>query len=132
MAIFGQIKSAVNSILPQLYGDAELTTTITWKKFADSEFDEDEGVNVDTYTDYTDIKAIKVEKEVGTTNPRTSYPTGIWGMASGDVVYLFQDASVPDGASIRDLIIDGSYTYSVKKIFPVFNLIVKVEVQGYA
>jgi hypothetical protein len=132
MPIFGQIQNAVNSILPQLYGDPQLTTTITWKKFSDSNFDEDAGVNVDTYTDFTDIKAIKVEKEVGSTNPRSSYPTGIWSMASGEVVYLLQDVSVPDGASIRDLIIDGVYTYSVKKIFPVFGLIVKVEVQGYA
>lgn len=134
MAIFSQIQSAVNSILPRLYTDEGLTTILIWKKFADSDFDEDQGVNVDTYTDYPDIAAIKVEKEIGSTNPGRSYPNqqGVWSMASGDVVYLFQDDSVPDGASIRDLIVDGTDTYSVKRIFPVFGLIVKVEVEGYS
>lgn len=132
MAIFGQIRSAVNSILPQLYGDEELVTVITWKKFAGSEFNEEEGVNEDSYTDFTLINAIKVEKEIGSRNPGRAYPPGPWELASGDVVYLFQDDDVPEGASIRDLIVDGSFSYSVKKIFPVFGLIVKVEVEGYA
>lgn len=132
MGIFTQIKSAVDSILPQLYEDDDLTSTVTWKKFADSAFNVDLGVNEDTYTEYKDIKAIKVEKEVGSFNPQRTFPPGPWSMASGDVVYLFRDESIPDGASIRDMIVDGSYTYSVKKIYPVFGLIVKVEVEGYA
>lgn len=132
MGIFAQIQSAVDSILPQLYEDEDLTVTITWKVFASSEFNEDTGVNEDTYTDYTDITAIKVEKEIGSTNPGRSYPPGPWAMASGDIQYLFRHNHVPDGASIRDLIVEGNQTYSVKKIFPVFNLITKVEVEGYA
>jgi hypothetical protein len=115
-----------------LYEDEDLTSIVTWKKFADSVFNESLGVNEDTYTDYSDLSAIKVEKEIGYSNPQRTYPPGPWSMASGDVVYLFRDASVPDGASIRDLIVDGSITYSVKKIYPVFGLIVKVEVEGYA
>jgi hypothetical protein len=132
MGIFSQIQGAVNSILPQLYNDPDLITTVTWKRFLKSEFDEDAGVNVETYTDFTEISAIKVEKEIGSKNLYRSETRGSWTMASGEVVYLFQDGNVPENASIRDLIVDGSYTYSVKKIFPVFNLIVKVEVEGYA
>ena len=131
MGIFGQIQNAVNSILPQLYTDEQLTTTVTWRKFAGSSFNEASGVNEDTYTDST-IKAIKVEKEVGSTNAGRSYPPGPWSMASGDIQYLFKPESVPEGASIRDLIVEGDMTYSVKKIYPVFGLIVKVEVEGYA
>ena len=131
MGIFGQIQNAVNSILPQLYTDEQLTTTVTWRKFAGSSFNEASGVNEDTYTDST-IKAIKVEKEVGSTNAGRSYPPGPWSMASGDIQYLFKHESVPEGASIRDLIVEGDMTYSVKKIYPVFGLIVKVEVEGYA
>lgn len=132
MGIFAQIQSAVDSILPQLYEDDDLTSVVVWKKFADSNFDEDEGVNVDSYTDYEDIKAIRVEKEIGSNSPGRTYPPGPWSMASGEVQFLFQYDSVPVGASIRDLIVDGSLTYSVKKIFPVFGLIVKVDVEGYA
>jgi hypothetical protein len=132
MGIFAQIQSAVDSILPQLYEDEDLTTIVTWKKFSSSEFDHDAGVNVETYTDYTNVTAIKVEKEIGSKDMWRGNTQGILSIASGDVVYLFRDASVPEGASIRDLIIDGAFTYSVKKIFPVFGLIVKVEVEGYA
>ena len=132
MAIFSQIQSAVNSILPRLYTDPGLTTIITWKKFTSSEFDEDEGVNIDTYTDFTGIAAIKVEKEIGSGNAGRTYPPGQWNLASGDVVYLFQFDDVPANASIRDLIVEPGFNYSVKKIWPVFGLIVKVEVEGYA
>lgn len=131
MGIFGQIKNSVNSILPQLYNDPELTTALTWRKFSGSTFNEEAGVNEDTYTD-SSVVAIRVEKEVGSTNAGRTYPPGPWSMASGDIQYLFKYESVPDGASIRDLIVDGDMTYSVKKIYPVFGLIVKVEVEGYA
>ena len=132
MGMFAQIRSSVNSILPSLFGDEDLRTLVTWKKFAGSTFNESRGVNEDTYTDYASISAIKVEKEVGTRDAGRAFPPGPWGMASGEVMYLFQDGDVPAGASIRDLIVDGDYTYSVSKIYPVFNLIVKVEVEGYA
>ena len=132
MGIFAQIQSAVDSILPQLYEDEDLVNRVTWKVFSDSEFDEDQGVNVDTYTDHTDIPAIKVEKQVGTRDMWRGNTTGLLSIASGDVVYLFRDSGVPTGSSIRDLIIDGSFTYSIKKIWPVFGLIVKVEVEGYS
>lgn len=131
MGIFAQIQSAVDSILPQLYEDDDLVTVITWKRFADNVFNESLGVNEETYTDFPDINAIKVEKEVGTRNWQGNVQ-GDWSIASGDVIYLFRDQNVPDNVSVRDLIVDGAITYSVKKIFPVFNLIVKVEVEGYS
>lgn len=132
MGIFKQIQGAVNSILPTLYNDEDLTTIITWKKFKESTFDANEGVNVDSYTDYKEISAIKVEREIGSKNAGRTFPPGPWSIASGDVQYLFQFDDIPDGASIRDLIVDGSITYNVKKIYPVFGLIVKVDVVGYA
>jgi len=132
VGIFAQIKNSVNTILPRLFSDEDMVTLVVWKKFKDSAFDDTEGVNVDTYTDFKDVPAIKVEKEIGSRNPGMTFPPGPWSISSGDIVYLFQDKDVPSGASIRDLVIDGSITYSVKKIFPVFGLIVKVEVEGYA
>ena len=132
MGIFKQIQGAVNSILPTLYNDEELTTMIMWRRFLDSDYDEDEGVNVDSYTDFANIAAIRVEKEVGSTNAGRAYPPGPWALSSGVVQYLFQFGDVPLGVSIRDLIVEGSITYNVKKIYPVFDLIVKVDVIGYA
>ena len=132
MAIFKQIQGAVNSILPSLYNDEDLTTTITWKRFKSSEFNESEGVNEDTYTNFANIAAIKVERETGATSAGRHWPPGPYGLASGDVQYLFQFDDVPENASIRDLIVDGDITYNVKKIYPVFGLIVKVDVVGYA
>ena len=136
MAIFKQIQGAVNSILPTLYDDEDLTVDITWKRFKGSVFNEDEGVNEDTYTDFTDISAIKVEREMGSKDSGRTFPPGPWSIASGDVQYLFQFGDVPEGASIRDLIVEvvggQTITYNVKKIYPVFGLIVKVDVLGYA
>lgn len=135
MTIFAQIQSAVNSILPGLFTDEDLTTTVTWKVFTESTFDEDQGVNVDSYREYKNIKAIKVEKEMhGSGNFLSAGVASQMGITLGDNVYLFQADDVPTGASIRDVIVESDLgmTYSVRKIFPVFGLITKVEVQGYA
>lgn len=140
MAIFKQIQGAVNSILPTLYNDEDLTVNITWKRFKGSTFNEDEGVNEDNYTDFTAISAIKVEREMSSKNAGRTFPPGPWAIASGDVQYLFQFGDVPAGASIRDLIVEidsdinvgQEITYNIKKIYPVFGLIVKVDVLGYA
>lgn len=135
MSIFSQIRSSVNSILPSLFGDDDLTTTVTWKVFVSDEFDESQGINVDTYRDYAGIKAIKVEKEMhGSGNYLAANVASQMGITLGDNVYLFQADDIPTGASIRDVIVETDYgmQYSVKKIFPVFGLITKVEVQGYA
>jgi len=132
VGIFDQIQGAVNSILPTLFEDEGLTSLVTWKKFTDSVFDEGHGVNVDTYVDTKDISAIRIEKEIGASNAGRIYPPGQWATTTGDVQYLFQFADVPDGASIRDLVVEGGITYNVKKIYPVFGLIVKVDVLGYA
>lgn len=131
MGIFKQIQGAVNSILPTLYNDADLTTIINWKRFKGSAFNEEEGVNEDTYTTFSDIAAIKVEREIASTKAGRYWPPGPYGLSSGEVQLLFQFADVPEGASIRDLVVDGSITYNVKKIYPVFGLIVKVDVIGY-
>jgi len=135
MSIFSQIRGAVNSILPSLFGDPDLTTTVTWRVFQNSEFDEDQGVNVDTYVDFKTISAIKVEKEMhGSGNYLAANVASQMGITLGDNIYLFQAEDVPTGASVRDVIVetDVSMTYAVKKIYPVFGLITKVEVQGYA
>jgi len=90
------------------------------------------GVNEETYTDFSDISAIKVEKTVGTKRWQQGNTGAVWDLSSGDVVYLFRDQNVPSNVSTRDLIVDGGNTYSVTKVYPVFGLIVKVEVEGYA
>jgi hypothetical protein len=136
MSLFSQIKNSVNSILPTLYNDPDLTTIVTWKVFKDSVFNESLGVNEDTYTDHTGISAIRVEKEIGASKfggNNTGSLASQFGVGSGDTVYLFKFGDVPTEASIRDTIVESNgMKYSVKKIYPVFGLIVKVEVKGYA
>jgi len=130
MGFFSQIQNSVNSELTRLFNDPDLPIDITWKKFLDSEFDADLGINVTTYTDY-ELKAIRIEKEIGGIQTKTT-PPGPWSMALGEVVYLFKHTAIPSGASIRDNIVDGDYTYGIRRILPVFDLITKVEVKGYA
>lgn len=135
MTVGQQIFSSVNSILPTLFGDPYLVTPVTWKRFSTSTFDEDEGVNVDVYVDYTGISAIRIDKDISTSKfVQNRLSASQMGIAVGDNAYLFQAADVPARASIRDIIIetDSGTQYSVKKISPVFGLIVKVEVKGYA
>jgi len=133
MSLFKQIKSSVNSILPRLYSDADLTTTVTWQVFKESVFDESLGVNVDDYTNYTNLKTIRVEKEIGASKFSGVNLASQFGVGSGDIVYLFRYDDVPAGASIRDIILESNgMRYGVKRIYPVFGMIVKVEVKGYA
>jgi len=130
MGFFSQIKSSVDSVLVKLFADPDLPVTVLWKVFVGSEWDEDQGVNVETFNPVS-VQAIRVEKEVGSIQTKT-VPPGPWTMAIGDVVYLFKSGDVPQGSSIRDLLIDGDYTYGIRRILPIFDLITKVEVKGYA
>lgn len=130
MPLFSQIARSVNSILPRLFGDPDLATEITWRRFNASEWDNDAGINVETFDDFT-ITSIRIEKEVG--SMRTNkFPPGAFMMSTGDLIFLFEAGDVPSGASIRDQIVEDGLAYGVKKIEPVFGLITKVEVKGYA
>lgn len=130
MGFFSQIKSSVDSVLVKLFADPDLPVTVTWKVFTGSDWSEEEGINIETYSSST-IQAIRVEKEVGSMQTK-AVPPGPWLMAMGDVVFLFKSGDVPAGAGIRDLLIDGEYTYGIRRILPIFDLITKVEVKGYA
>lgn len=135
MTVGAQIVSSVNSILPTLFGDPYLVTPVTWKRFSESWFDEVEGVNNDIYVDYKNISAIRIDKDISVSKfIQNRLSASQMGMAVGDNAYLFQAADVPARASIRDIVIETEtgIKYSVKKINPVFGLIVKVEVKGYA
>lgn len=129
MGMFSQIKGAVNSILPSLYEDDELATDVTWRKFSGSVFNETTGVNEETYTNYT-VRAIRIEKE--TQGAATGRASGGVSITVGGVVYLFKGPDIPDGASTRDIIVDSGYAYAIERITPVFGLVTKVEVKGYA
>lgn len=129
MGMFSQIKASVNSILPSLYGDKELACDVTWKRFKTSTFNAQLGYNEDTYDSFT-IKAIKIEK---TQRPVVGgRRSGGVPMTTGDVSYLFQGPDVPANATTRDLLIDGTFTYQIESIYPVFGLVTRVEVKGYA
>lgn len=129
MGMFAQIKNSVNSILPSLYNDEDLRVMITWKKFSASVFNESTGVNEETYVDHI-IAAIRIEKE--TQGMTTGARSGGVPITVGDLVYLFQGPDVPEGATTRDIIVEGNYAYQIESIYPVFGLVTKVEVRGYA
>ena len=129
MGMFSQIQNAVNSILPSLYNDEDLRVMVTWRRFSESVFNEATGVNEETYVDYS-IPAIRIEKE--TQGMATGARSGGVPITVGDSVYLFQGPDVPDGATTRDIIVEGDYSYQIESIYPVFGLVTKVEVRGYA
>jgi hypothetical protein len=131
MGMFKQVKRSVNSILPRLFGDEDLVTEVTWKVFTSSTFNESTGVNEDQYED-SELTAIRIDKDIGSSNAGKNFPPGPFAMSTGEVQYLFESGEVPDGASIRDVIVDGSLVYNVKRIVPIFDLITRVEVKGYA
>jgi len=128
MGMFGQIRNSVNSILPRLYNDEDLVVEVTWRKFINSVFNDVLGFNEDTYVDYT-VNAIKLEKE--NTSSGGVRSSGV-AMSVGDIVYLFRYVDLPSGISTRDVIVEDSNPYSVTKIYPVYELVTKVEVRGYA
>lgn len=130
MSLFAPVKNVTLSFLPKLTRDPNLATVITWRVFQESEFDEDQGVNVDRYTDYQ-VPAIRIEKGVGATQSR-NFPAGSYTMAVGDSDYIVDDRDKPAGVSIRDVIVDGEITYSIRRMIPVFNLLTRIETKGYA
>lgn len=130
MSIYGSVQRAVEHMTPKLWGDPNLGIEVTWRRFAGSTFDAVRGVNVESYDNFT-LTALGTEKAVGFKHT-SAFPPGPGAMAIGDVVYVFLADGMPTGISVRDLLIDGDFTYGVEKIFPVIGLIVKVEVKGYA
>jgi len=131
MPMFSQIKNSVNGILPKLYSDPDLVSAVTWKKFVSSTFDDTQGMNIDTYLDYTGISAIRLDHVTSIQNT-TVFPAQGRHLSKGDIAYLFQFADVPAGASTRDQIQDGGILYEVTHLNPVFGLVYSVEVKGYA
>ena len=125
MGMFGQIKNSVNSILPSLYNDPDLAVEVTWKRFDEETFNRTTGVNEQNYTDFK-VKAIRLDAQA-----KAQGAPGV-PMAIGDVVYMFKGPDMPEGNSVRDLLVDGGVTFAIDKITPVFGLVTKVEVKSFA
>ena len=130
MGMFGQVKSAINSILPKLFTDEDLTTSVIWKRFESSDWNDLQGLNVDTYTEFP-LTSIK-PRSMTELQRSVVFPSLGRTKFSNDSDYIFQYGDMPSGATNKDLLVEGGSIYQVEKISPVFGLIVCVSVKGYA
>jgi len=126
----GLAQSALDSVFPELLQEDRLSSEVTWRKFSSSAYNPDAGYNEDRYEVFV-MRAIKIDRVLGV-GGGTGYPMGVEGaqLAEGQVIFLFDPADVPEGASIRDTIVDGVTQYKIKTIYPVYGLITKVLAQG--
>lgn len=112
---FKAVKVSVNAVLDSLLGDTSLARDITYKKYTSESFDSTKGYTVSVFTS-TIIKAIKLKHN------EFSQKLDIGEVQAGDTVYLIRNIDMPSGASLKDILIDGSETLKVKSLQDIFQL----------
>ena len=131
MGMLDPVLSSYLAHLDILFDDGNYIRDVTWKRFKESVYDETEGVNVEAYDDF-DLQAVRIDKEIGVGTTARQYPPGSWKLPTGDVLYVFKTADLPDDIGTRDLIVDGPLQYGVERINPSGQVIMIVDVRGYA
>jgi hypothetical protein len=127
---FSQIKSSLRSFMPRLFDDDALAVDIVWRRFLKSEFNAEKGYNEDVFEE-TDARAVKLDASLGFSGG-ASFPSNAEGsgLEYGLTRFVFRSSEVPEGANIRDQLLEGSYTYRIKKITPILDVVVQVDAEG--
>lgn len=128
--MFGPVKRAVEALMPRLLEDEYLSVTITWKVFQSAEFDTSQGVNVETYTEFS-VPSLRLIKEMEG-GLRGSLAAQEGGLTTSDTIYVIQYSDLPSGASTRDIIVDSTKEYRVQAMNPILETVVRVDVRGYS
>lgn len=112
---FRAVKVAVTQVIDNLLSDPELARDVTYKKYGKEAFDNILGYTAINYVETT-IRAIKLKH-----NDR-SEKLNIANVQAGDTVYLVKNEDMPIGASLKDLIIDGTEIMKIKSLQDIFQL----------
>lgn len=126
---FSRIQTKAKSFLSRVMKSGA-ETTITYKLFKSSTFDDETGMNVDVYSEY-EIPAVRVDASLQAQLASTIL-AGV-AFSSGEIIYLIQDSEMPrsDPYSpniLKDYILDGDIERQIKNAVPIFDILVKVQV----
>jgi len=122
--IFRQVKGPTESVLRQLLADTRLSEKVTYKRFDSEAYDRSLRYNVASYTSYslTGINLRHNSKSVAVATSRVQV---------GEPVYVFNAEDIPDGISLKDVIVDeNGNELKVKAIQNIFNIAVSVTVES--
>ena len=109
------LKSAEKSIA-KLFLDDNLISSITYKSFQGSTFDEPSGYNAEVFIEYS-MTAIRTEKR----RLGLPAPGELGGIVGTEVNYLIQADDMPDEYSTRDLLVHDTKTYGIEKITKILS-----------
>lgn len=124
MGIFEQIRGPVESFLDQLLASTEFSEQITYRKWTGQSFDETLKHNVATY-DETPIKTARMRHNSRSVKVATA------DIQVGDEVFIFKSIDVPEGMSLKDLIVDSTgLIMKVKAIDNIFDIAHAVTVES--
>lgn len=129
MRNFARIQNKAGSFLSRVMNSGA-ETHITYKLFVSSDFDDETGMNVDTYSEY-EVPAIRVDASLQAQLASTIL-AGV-SFNSGEIIYMIQSKELPreDVYSpniLKDYIQDGTVERQIKNAVPIFDILVKVQV----
>jgi len=126
MGIFKRIATPTKRALRDLFADTDLAVTVVYKKYSgQGEFDRSLGYAPDTYTNYSDIKAIRLR------HTKKSAEASQSKVEAGDEVFMFQSEDMPYGMSLKDLIVDeDGNEIGIAAIDNIFNIAISVTSKG--
>jgi len=122
--IFRQVKGPTESVLRQLLADTRLSEQVTYKRFDSESYNSSLGYNVASYTSYSltgiNLKHNSQSVAVATTKVQV-----------GEPVYVFNAEDMPDGISLKDVIVDSKGNeLKVKAIQNIFDIAVSITVES--
>lgn len=124
MGIFGQIKVPVVAALDELLNDEDFSAEVTYKRYTGQSFNEDEGHSVSTYSS-TKITMSRLRHNARSALVATA------SVQVGDFVFICKADDVPEGMSLKDLIVDGDgNVFPVKDINNIFDMAVVINVES--
>ena len=129
MKNFAKIQNKASAFMDKLLGSG-LETTIIYKMFVSTSYDDSTGMNETTYQNY-EIKAVKVDASLQA-NLTSSIMSGI-SFGSGEVIYLIKHSDFPrtnvyDPNVLKDFVSDNSEEKQVKTAVPLAKTFIKVQV----
>lgn len=124
MGIFGSIQGPIRAVLNNLINDRDLREQVKYDKYTGQAFDSELGHEVNTYAS-TVPYCIRLQHNADSVKEAT------FEVQIGDNLFMFRGTDVPEGASLKDQIVDeAGLIYKVKDIQNIFGLAVSVTVEG--
>ena len=123
MGLTSSILAATAKSIDRLFNDKNLTTTVIYKLFQGSTFNESLGFSQEVFINVSLI-SIRTERK----RFSISAPGEMGAIAGVEINYLIQQ--LPEGYSNRDIIEHEGTNHQIEKISKIADLAFKIEVKG--